>query len=83
MSPKPSVPVSSLFRLASAVLAITAPFSCVFSPTVTSNPPLTYYIRCPSINLRGYWLEETGFETVQPVKVMVEREQLIIRLAEV
>jgi len=27
MSPKPSVPVSSLFRLASAVLAITAPFS--------------------------------------------------------
>ncbi|MDN4629754.1 SymE family type I addiction module toxin [Erwinia sp. PsM31] len=23
----------------------------------------TYYSRCPSINLKGNWLEETGFET--------------------
>lgn len=42
----------------------------------------TYYSRCPSISLKGNWLEEAGFETGQPVKVTVERGQLIIRLAE-
>ncbi|MCP1437324.1 toxic protein SymE [Erwinia persicina] len=46
------------------------------------NDMTTYYSRCPSINLRGNWLEEAGFETGQPVKVTVERGQLIIRLAE-
>jgi len=44
----------------------------------------TYYSRSPSLNLKGNWLEEAGFTTglFQPVKVMVERGQLIIRLAE-
>lgn len=35
----------------------------------------------PSITLKGHWLEEAGFATGQPVKVTVERGQLIIRLA--
>ncbi|WP_147195724.1 SymE family type I addiction module toxin [Pantoea sp. CCBC3-3-1] len=42
----------------------------------------TYYSRCLSISLKGNWLEEAGFDTRQPVKVMMERGQLIIRLAE-
>jgi len=42
----------------------------------------TYYSRCPSINLKGNWLEEAEFQTGQPVKVMVKRGQLIIRLTE-
>lgn len=42
----------------------------------------TYYSRCPSLNLKGNWLEEAGFATGQPVKVTVQRGQLIIRLAE-
>lgn len=42
----------------------------------------TYYSRGLSISLKGNWLEEAGFETGQPVKVMMERGQLIIRLAE-
>lgn len=42
----------------------------------------TYYSRCPSINLKGNWLEEAGFGTGQAVRVTVERGQLIIRLAE-
>lgn len=46
------------------------------------NDMTTYYSRCPSLNLKGNWLEEAGFATGQPVKVMVERGQLIIRLAE-
>lgn len=41
----------------------------------------TYYSRCPSINLKGNWLEEAGFATDTPVTVFVERGQLIIRLA--
>ncbi|MGJ0194799.1 SymE family type I addiction module toxin [Pantoea sp. RRHST58] len=26
-----------------------------------------YYSRCPSLNLKGNWLEEAGFTTGQPV----------------
>ncbi|MTD29001.1 SymE family type I addiction module toxin [Erwinia sorbitola] len=46
------------------------------------NDMTTYYSRSPTINLKGNWLEEAGFRTGQPVQVMVERGQLIIRLAE-
>lgn len=46
------------------------------------NDMTTYYSRCPSINLKGNWLAEAGFETGQQVRVMVERGQLIIRRAE-
>jgi toxic protein SymE len=42
----------------------------------------TYYSWCPSINLKGYWLEEAGFTTDTPVTVTVERGQLTIRPAE-
>ena len=40
----------------------------------------TWYSRCPSIRLEGNWLEEAGFGTGQPVRVTVERGQLIIQL---
>ncbi len=39
MSVKPSVPVSRRFLSASARLAITAPSSCVWLPTLISKPP--------------------------------------------
>lgn len=42
----------------------------------------TYYSRCPSINLKGNWLEEAGFATDTPVTVAVEHGQLVIRPAE-
>lgn len=41
----------------------------------------TYYNRCPSLNLKGNWLEEAGFTTDTPVTVTVERGQLTIRPA--
>lgn len=39
----------------------------------------TRYSRCPSLNLKGNWLEEAGFTTGAPVTVTVEHGQLIIR----
>ncbi|MFP1868240.1 SymE family type I addiction module toxin [Lonsdalea quercina] len=36
-----------------------------------SNPP-------SAINLKGYWLEESGFITGMPVTVTVERGRIII-----
>ncbi|KAF6661809.1 hypothetical protein CKF42_20230 [Pantoea sp. ARC270] len=33
------------------------------------NDTPTYYSRCPTLNLKGQWLEEAGFATGQPVKV--------------
>jgi len=39
----------------------------------------TRYSRCPSLNLKGNWLEEAGFVTGVPVTVTVEHGQLIIR----
>lgn len=42
----------------------------------------TYYSRCPSINLKGNWLEEAGFATNTPVSVAVDHGQLVIRPAE-
>ena len=47
-----------------------------------SQDRTTYYSRCPSLNLKGNWLEEAGFGTDTPVTVAVERGQLVIRLAE-
>jgi hypothetical protein len=48
MSVKPSVPVSRRFLSASARLAITAPSSCVWLPTLISKPPLPAKIPvCP------------------------------------
>lgn len=46
------------------------------------NDMTTYYSRCPSLNLKGNWLGEAGFGTGQSIQVVVERGQLIIRLAE-
>jgi len=43
------------------------------------NDITTYYSRCPSLNLKENWLEETGFTTDTPVIMMVEHGQLIIR----
>ncbi|MFU9139266.1 SymE family type I addiction module toxin [Erwinia tasmaniensis] len=45
------------------------------------NDMTTYYSRCPSINLKGNWLQEAGFATNMPVIVTVECGQLVIRLA--
>nr|CBX82624.1 Endoribonuclease symE [Erwinia amylovora ATCC BAA-2158] len=42
----------------------------------------TYYSRCPSISLKGNWLEEAGFGTDTPVTVVVEHGQLVIRPTE-
>jgi len=39
----------------------------------------THYSRCPSLNLKGIWLEEAGFATDKPVTVTVEHGQLVIR----
>ncbi|MBT0728536.1 type I toxin-antitoxin system SymE family toxin [Rosenbergiella australiborealis] len=39
----------------------------------------TYYSRCPSLNLKGNWLEEAGFTTDTPVTVAIEHGQLVIR----
>lgn len=41
----------------------------------------TRYSRCPSINLKGSWLEEAGFVIGVPVTVTVEHGLLVIRLA--
>ena len=46
------------------------------------NNMTTRYSRCPSLNLKGNWLEEAGFSTDTPVNVTVEHGQLIIRPAE-
>lgn len=46
------------------------------------NDTTTYYSRCPSINLKGNWLEEAGFTTGQQVKVTVEPRRLIIHTFE-
>lgn len=43
------------------------------------NDMTTYYSRCPSLNLKGNWLEEAGFATDTPVTVAVEHGQLVIR----
>ncbi|WP_241572032.1 SymE family type I addiction module toxin [Rosenbergiella nectarea] len=43
------------------------------------NDMTTYYSRCPSLNLKGNWLEEAGFATDTPVTVAVEHGQLIIQ----
>ena len=45
------------------------------------NDMTTYYSRCPSLNLKGNWLEEAGFKTDTPVTVAIEHGQLVIRLA--
>lgn len=37
------------------------------------------YSRCPSLNLKGNWLEEAGFATGAPVIVTIEHRQLVIR----
>jgi len=42
------------------------------------NDMTTYYSRCPSINLRGNWLQEAGFETDMPVDVRVMKDCLVI-----
>lgn len=42
----------------------------------------TWYSRCPSLHLKGNWLEEAGFTTDTPVTVIVEHGQLVIRPAE-
>ncbi|CCP05018.1 Endoribonuclease symE [Erwinia amylovora Ea644] len=42
----------------------------------------TYYSHCPSISLKGNWLEEAGFSTDTPVTVVVEHGQLVIRPTE-
>ncbi|QDY43949.1 SymE family type I addiction module toxin [Candidatus Pantoea soli] len=43
---------------------LSRPLSALFSTT--------YYSRCPSLNLKGNWLEEAGFATDTPVTVTVE-----------
>ena len=43
------------------------------------NDITTYYSRCPSLNLKGNWLEEAGFATDTPVTVTFEHGQLVIR----
>lgn len=45
------------------------------------NDMTTYYSRCPSLNLKGNWLEEAGFMTDTPVTVTVENRKLVIQLA--
>ncbi|MCX8962644.1 type I addiction module toxin, SymE family [Erwinia psidii] len=42
------------------------------------NDMTTCYSRCPSINLRGNWLQEAGFETDTPVDVRVMKDCLVI-----
>ncbi|MBK4717078.1 MULTISPECIES: SymE family type I addiction module toxin [Tenebrionibacter/Tenebrionicola group] len=46
------------------------------------NDITTYYSRCPSINLKGNWLEEAGFETGKQIKVTVEPGRLVICIGE-
>jgi len=43
------------------------------------NDITTYYSRCPSLNLKGNWLEEAGFAIDTLVNVTVEHGQLVIR----
>ncbi|WP_339959342.1 SymE family type I addiction module toxin [Photorhabdus hainanensis] len=43
---------------------------------------ICYYSQHPSLHLKGGWLEEAGFTTVQAVNITVEQEQLIIQLVE-
>lgn len=42
----------------------------------------TYYSQCPSINLKGNWLEEAGFATGQAVEVRVLPGCLILSMCE-
>ncbi|MGC0904358.1 SymE family type I addiction module toxin [Pantoea agglomerans] len=43
------------------------------------NDITTYHSRCPSLNLKGLWLEEAGFGTDTQVTVAIEHGQLVIR----
>ncbi|WP_279029184.1 SymE family type I addiction module toxin [Gibbsiella quercinecans] len=44
------------------------------------NDMTRYYSRCPSLHLKGHWLEAAGFGTDTPVIVTVEHGQLLIRI---
>ncbi|WP_241613775.1 SymE family type I addiction module toxin [Rosenbergiella epipactidis] len=43
------------------------------------NDMTTYYSRCPSLNLKGLWLEGAVFATATPVTVTVEQGRLVIQ----
>ncbi|WP_297202702.1 SymE family type I addiction module toxin [uncultured Pluralibacter sp.] len=43
------------------------------------NDRTTYYSRCPSIKLKGNWLEDAGFTAGATVTVTAEYGQLINR----
>ncbi|AWH88630.1 type I toxin-antitoxin system SymE family toxin [Limnobaculum parvum] len=46
--------------------------------TVGYTPNLGKKAPCPKLTISGYWLEQFGFTTGQPVTVTTERGRLVI-----